>query len=169
MKWYTGVGSRSTPSEVLLLIGTVATNLRHLGFMSRSGGAAGADTAFGAVDELWLPWRGFRGHRNGLLPTPGHFEVASLLHPRWRSLDPPVRSLHARNVGQVLGMTGLSSRFVVCWTPDGAQEAREVSSKTGGTGTAIKLASICGIPVFNLQREGALQNLLGHVNANEQA
>ena len=151
------------------MIGAIATSLRHRGFLSRSGGAAGADTAFGEVDELWLPWRGFRGHRNGLLPTPGHFEVASLLHPRWRSLDPPVRSLHARNVGQILGMTVVPSRFVVCWTPDGAQRASEVSSKTGGTGTAIKLASLCGIPVFNLQREGALQNLLGHVNANEQA
>jgi predicted Rossmann fold nucleotide-binding protein DprA/Smf involved in DNA uptake len=43
---YTGVGSRSTPAEVLELMGDLAARLAGSGWRVRSGRARGADQAF---------------------------------------------------------------------------------------------------------------------------
>jgi hypothetical protein len=49
--------------------------------------------------------------------------------------------------------------FVLCWTPDGATSRQECTSKTGGTATAIKLASDLGIPVINMQKYSSTEDL----------
>ena len=46
MKYYTGVGSRETPQEVLSLMREYSRIMALLGWSFRSGGANGADTAF---------------------------------------------------------------------------------------------------------------------------
>lgn len=56
-----------------------------------------------------------------------------------------------RSVFQVLGSDLLTpSRFVLCWTPDGCEHHITRSSKTGGTGLAISVASSHNIPVVNM-------------------
>jgi hypothetical protein len=54
-------------------------------------------------------------------------------------------------------------KFVICWTPDGAISHAGRSIRTGGTGTAISIASANQIPVFNLQRPEHLARLLDFV------
>jgi hypothetical protein len=57
-------------------------------------------------------------------------------------------------VHQVLGSTCDNvASFVVCWTQDGATCAAETSARTGGTGTAVRIASAHGVTVYNLRRE----------------
>ena len=46
MKWYTGVGSRETPSDILEVMESVGYALASQGWTLRSGGAVGADQAF---------------------------------------------------------------------------------------------------------------------------
>jgi hypothetical protein len=53
------------------------------------------------------------------------------------------------------------SKFVICWTPDGAQT--ETTQATGGTGQAIRIAVACGVPVFNLARTDTLERLKAFV------
>lgn len=146
----------------------LAVRLAARGFILRSGAAAGADTAFevgcllaGGQSEIWLPWKGFNGHADtGLYPNEFHFAIAEKHHQFWANLRHPVRCLHARNVGQVLGADGSQpSQFVVCWTKDGCESAAERTEKTGGTGQAISVASAFGVEVFNLAREGAKERL----------
>ena len=45
-KFYTGIGSRQTPKDILNLIEDVAFKLASKGYILRSGAAKGADTAF---------------------------------------------------------------------------------------------------------------------------
>jgi|JI10StandDraft_1071094.scaffolds.fasta_scaffold573610_2 hypothetical protein len=165
---YAGIGSRSTPPEVLAYMHKVAARLAQRGLVLRSGAAAGADSAFEAGcdagqggKEIWLPWRGFNGHSDtGLLPTEAHFTYAADLHPGWLRLSHGAKKLHARNVGQVLGQDIESPvAFVLCWTPDGCESEMERTMDTGGTGTAIALASRRAIPVFNLRSPGAKDRL----------
>lgn len=169
---YSGVGSRRTPPAVLQLMREVASDLAGLGYILRSGGADGADMACeegcdaaGGPKEIFLPWPGFQGRypdakASTFLPTPESFELAATLHPAWSNLSRGPRALHARNSLQILGLDlATPSAFVLCWTPDGAQTVQETNSKTGGTGTAIRLASLRGVPVFNLARDDALQRL----------
>lgn len=168
--FYAGIGSRRTPPAILALMQKIGARLGSLGFVLRSGGAQGADQAFqqgaasvGAAMQIFLPWPGFEGHKGSYVftsPAPDAFKIVAPLHPKWDSLTQGARRLHARNAHQVLGpRLNDPVRFVVCWTPDGAEQAQEVSRDTGGTGMGIRLASLYGIRVFNLAREGRLQAL----------
>lgn len=159
LKIYAGVGSRKTPKPILKLIFKIASILAKKGYILRSGAADGADTAFelgcnsaGGKKEIWLPWKGFNNHDDtGLYPNPGHFAKAEASLEHWNNLSHGVKRLHARNVGQVFGSNiETPVDFVLCWTPDGATKRSECTSKTGGTGTTIKLASDSNIPVINL-------------------
>ena len=149
MKYYTGVGSRATPLPVLEQMTKIAELLASKGYTLRSGGAVGADTAFekGAGDdkEIWLPWNNFNNNSSKLLPSKQAFEIASHIHPKWSVLKDSVKSLHARNVHQVLGIDlQTPSNFLICWTEGGAI--------IGGTATSIKLAINNRIPVLNLAK-----------------
>lgn len=157
--YFAGIGSRETPEDIGVKQRKIARALATYGIILRSGGADGADSNFeeGYIDvngkmEIWLPWKGFNGRKgNKYLPTPKHYAVAMTLHPAWVYLKRGPQALHARNVGQVAGMdTETPVAFVLCWTKDGAQTEKEVTRDTGGTGTAIRLASRMGIPVINM-------------------
>ena len=58
--YYAGIGSRKTPNEVLSLIVEIAEYFARMGFILRSGGADGADSAFAAgafKKQIFLPKR----------------------------------------------------------------------------------------------------------------
>jgi hypothetical protein len=148
-RWYAGVGSRQTPANVLAYFTTLAGWLhRERGYILRSGGAPGADTAFEAgapptAREIFLPWMLFNG--NGSMhyrPPALAYQIASLYHPAWDRLPSAVRALMARNTQQVLGPNcDTPSDFVICWTIG--------ASGKGGTGQAIRIATAYKIPVFD--------------------
>ena len=61
---------------------------------------------------------------------------------------------------QILGLElDCPTEFVVCWTPDGCESHLKRTSKTGGTGLAISLASKLGIPIYNLYNEDSKECL----------
>ena len=144
--YYTGVGSRETPPDILKLMTEFARVANKMGMVLRSGGADGADRAFelGAdlKKEIYRPEDAI----------PDAFEIASRFHPTWFFLPEYIRKLHARNVFQVLGRDLRTlSKFLVCWTPDGCTQHKTRRKITGGTGTAISVASeIARIPIFNM-------------------
>lgn len=159
MNTYAGIGSRKAPEDILNLMREFAFHAAAAEWILRSGGAEGADITFeqGCDDgdgqkEIFLPWKGFNGSNSSLFPASDDaYTLASGIHPTWRILKEPARKLVARNMHQILGADlNTPVRCVVCWTPDGCESARTYSRKTGGTGTAIKLASLNHIPVFNL-------------------
>jgi hypothetical protein len=164
-RYYAGIGSRSTPAHVLKQMESLARGLSQKGYTLRSGGAKGADTAFekgartidGPAPEIY--------YAEDAAPTKSDaaewaHRIAREHHPAWHALRSPyVRNLMARNTFQVLGYGPQEpvSRFVLCWTPDGAEKA--TSRDSGGTGQAIRLAIANGIPVFNLANGDAIARL----------
>lgn len=163
---YAGVGSRTTPPDVLAEMTRVASRLASMGYTLRSGGAQGADLAFeagaGPMKEIF-PGSARAGARE--------HAIAREVHPSPFALDRSrnpgfVWNLMARNTNQVFGRN-LDSPvdFVLCWTPDGAEHHGERTRATGGTGQAIEMASRKGIPVINMSRPGweaRLDSVLGH-------
>lgn len=111
--------------------------LTKVGYVLRSGGATGADTAFelgsaGAIvftaDDPIPQWA---------------FDTVDKYHPVANELTYYERRLHARNAMILLGAAGCTPvEFVVCWTPGG--------KVTGGTGQALRIAKDLGIRVYNL-------------------
>jgi hypothetical protein len=158
--YYAGIGSRETPEFECKIMTRFATYAEKSGFVLRSGGAQGADLAFEAGvanasnKEIYLPWKGFNGlSGQGYIigyPTTELEErannLAASIHPNWGACSQGARRMHTRNMAQIMG-SNLSDpvKFVVCYTHKG--------SGKGGTGQALRLAHLMGIPVFDLGHE----------------
>lgn len=163
LKFYTGVGSRDTPNDIQVLMMRLAHKLYSKGWILRSGGAGGADKAFemgvpmlnGNSAEIYLPWDGFRGMREQqnsaylsttqaeLRAEAKGFLKEAIGESHFNNLKGTALKLHARNVFQVLGKDlQTPSKLLICWTKGGKD--------VGGTATAIKLARMNNIKVYNL-------------------
>ena len=162
---YVGIGSRKTPPIILACMEEIGAILQRQGWLLRSGGAEGADSAFerGAdraaredgimtCKEIYIPWNGFQQRFNyepgvilatTLPKTREAMKMTKYYHPAWERLSQGARLLHSRNIHQILGrdLNDLSD-IVICWTENG--------SIKGGTGQALRIALDLGIPVLNL-------------------
>mgnify|MGYP001166279383 FL=1 len=155
---YAGIGARATPPGVLEIMKALASRMEGEDWKLRSGGAAGADSAFeaGVVNPsnkaIYLPGQRFNQRSAGM---PGVYdstrqqgwqqalETVARYHPAPERLSPFARNLMARNAMQVLGpRLDAPADLVVAYTPGGAV--------TGGTGQALRMAGDIGIPVRNL-------------------
>jgi hypothetical protein len=148
--FYAGIGSRKTPQDILEKMKVIGYVLALQGYILRSGGAEGADSAFETgcdmakgEKEIFLPWRRFNGHSSLLYtPSPEAFEIASRRHPSWDRVSDGGKALHARNSHQILGNSLKEPiQFVVCY-----------SEGVGGTEQALRLADELKIYVINLHR-----------------
>ena len=141
---YTGIGSRKTPQEILEFMTQIAKHLDHLGYHLRSGGAKGADTAFSKGSTNYTIFTADQA-------TSEAMQIAQKYHKAWDKMGDYAKKLHARNTFQVLGINlNNPSKFLICWTPDGAETHSERSIQTGGTGTAISIADKWDIKIYNL-------------------
>lgn len=169
---YTGVGSRELPTRETGLVRDVGNALTDEGYILLTG-----DASRGCDDIFWqhslAPYRrrfgphgkaAYEDEVHVVSPGCDHYDkayyIAGLTHPAWRWIPDWMKELHTRNVFQVLGeFVNDPTEFLVCWTSDGAETSKETSKKTGGTGTAIRIADTFGVPVFNLQRSGTIERL----------
>lgn len=159
VKFYTGIGDRAVPEEVLAELEDIAYILADKGYVLRTANSGGADTAFinGAKEqggdnnvEIWIPWPSYcKGVSSSIRYMDSYvpfFDVVSNFHPAWDNCSEGAKKLLTRYLftvtGEELADTDSYSEFLVCWTP----EAIEL----GGVGLAINLARYSDIPVFNL-------------------
>lgn len=170
-KYYAGIGSRSTPNNILDLQCKIATQLEKDGWLLSSGGAEGSDEAFErglptiTPNRVILPWSGF----NKKYTSDGYFDyysakreikeqcedLASAIHPYWDNLKQSYRTLHARNVMQILGENlDTPVKFVLYWAPEDKHGVAK-----GGTRTAVVLAQRLGIPTFNMLHTDVIERL----------
>ena len=165
MKYYTGIGSRETPPQMLVLMQAIAMGMHHKGYTLRSGGAEGADKAFetgciavGGAKEIYLPWKRFN---NNLSPdymvSKEALEMASEHHPAWERCSEGAKKLHARNMYQILGLDlATPTNVVICWTKDAKGQ--------GGTGQAIRLAQKYNIKVYDLGDNAVKEHIIKQLN-----
>lgn len=149
---YAGIGPRLTPIDICEVMYHAAVRLNQMGWTLRSGHAEGADQAWEAGHlttqrEIYLPWPGFnRGNGVGMFVSPDSEElrrVASEVHPAWSRISVGAQKLMMRNVAIMLGpQLNDHVKFATYWSAD-----RKVQ---GGTGNALRLASLYGIPSFNI-------------------
>jgi hypothetical protein len=171
---YAGIGSRTTPTDILSKMMDIGELLAREKWVLRSGGADGADSAFeigcnrgNGHKEIFLPWPYFNKSTSELIrPSKAAYELAAKIHPAWNKLSFGATALHARNCHQILGWElNDPVNVVICWTEGGKQ--------VGGTATAIKLAKQHKIPILNLGcptvKDFHYDELLRICNINRQA
>lgn len=182
MKFYTGIGSRNTPEDILEIMSDLAFIFHKKGWTLRSGGADGADLAFeegvkrSLVDidrfpyfhdaNIYIPWKNFRVvddlwkdmyiHVTNKDVLRNAEIIASQIHPNWNACSRGAKALHTRNIFQVIGHWDepFQSKFVICWAPISGD------SVTGGTRTAVEFAKSLNIEVFNLAEKKSLDRVL---------
>ena len=174
MKYYSGVGSRNTPTKIMGMMTALASKLASEGWTLRSGAAQGADSAFeegvmhyfetngdaypapASMANIYIPWRGFveinadyKDWYKVLSDQNNKLEaekIAASIHPAWERCSRGAKALHTRNVYQVLGQNlNAPSSFLVCWAETGKD-----GKPNGGTRTAWVLAEKYGVKCFNL-------------------
>lgn len=174
MIYYTGVGSRVTPNDVLDTMRTIARALGKFGWVLRSGGAPGADMAFeegcdevNGPKEIFLPWKRFNKNNSPLYPPkPEAYQIARSVNlDHFDYLKPTIQHLLARNAHQVEGWDlNKKSKLLICWTPDGCKSIETRTKQSGGTGTAIAIAYRVAVPVYNLYWQADYEALLDHID-----
>ncbi len=153
VKFYTGIGSRETPKEIIDLFKKVAMYLANKDYILRSGGVKGADQAFetgcdevNVKKEIYLPWNRFENSDSNLIVSADTnskaYQIAEKFHPYWHNLSQGAKKLQARNSHQVLGGDlNTPTDFIICWTKNGKGQ--------GGTGQAIRIAKGFDISIFD--------------------
>ncbi len=181
--YYTGVGSRETPTNILKLMHQVAYGMARLGYTGRSGSAGGADTAFeqgyneyaivnGISDyysfEAYLPWKGFsdiiEDSVHIVTPNLNNYQeacdIAATLHPIYHKLKRGAKALHTRNVYQILGLDlNTPSKILFCYAQPTYNKQGELTGVKGGTNTAVQLAMKHDIKVYNFYFEEDIQTV----------
>jgi len=168
---FAGIGSREIPASMEAQVKKAIAMIKKAGdYALRSGGAIGADTMFeknwgSDKKEIFIA-----EDKSGKViytpkTNPEEFQVAKETHPKFNAVtSPKAKALMARNTNQIFGVNlDTPVDFVLCWTQDGATTAEQTYITSGGTGQAIRMASMKGIPVINMLNpswEIELQTLL---------
>ena len=159
MRYYAGIGSRSTPLGICAEMTMLAHALANQGYVLRSGHADGADMAFeqGALygkREIFIPWHKFNGadskmHFEYIVPNLKDEwiqESVDKYHPAPHNLTDGARRLMGRNACQILGLHGVTPvDFVICWTNS--------AGLNGGTSQAMRISMDHKIPIMNMAHE----------------
>lgn len=177
---YAGIGSRKVNRQRSKLHVEIGFCMALAGYRDNSGAADSSDTnfEFGAkaaynfvadhlgipmderdpsmVIQIFLPWPGFNGRGNEKGYVSKELPEAELLtakyHHNWANLSDGAKKMMSRNAMQILGIDlAKKTKFVICETPDGAYTSEMTTSKTGGTGQAIRIAGDYNVQVFNLK------------------
>lgn len=189
--YYTLVGSRKTPKDIMELMVKFAEKGCSFGYIGRSGGAEGSDSCLedgvksfrdkinlaptngSEFMEIYLPWKDFNGRdssMSGYYTLPwmdnkyGAEKIASEIHPAWDKCSQGAKKLHSRNIYQLLGRDlNTPSRFILCWAEPKYKDRRTEEVK-GGTGTAVKLGIDNGVEIINLYWEDQRKRVEDWVN-----
>lgn len=163
LKYYSGIGSRTTPSDVCQVMTEIATNMENAGYVLRSGAAPGADAAFEAgvrqgSKQIWDP-------RSALVAVhPWAIqEIRKHCHEfPFDKMTEFVQNLLVRNMYQILGEDGKSPvNLVICWTIN----IDPCHKDSGGTRYAARCAAAHGIRIDNLRNP---QTLKAYIERNIQ-
>ena len=174
---YAGIGSRETSIDIQKEMYKIAKELESLGYVGQSGGAPGADKAFEGANQPWekedgtiagtkeftkskanvTKWARYSDGKN----TSSKFvvfkasdsndkvrNIAKEIHPKKQDLsDKDGLDLHARNTFQVFGKNlDTPVDFVLFY----AEEQKDSIRPKGGTGQAVEMARLKGIPTINM-------------------
>lgn len=143
----------------------VANLLSSNGYILRSGGAEGADSAFekGSLkSRIYLPWEGFNNKYiddGTYIVPPRRYDFVEDYHPNPTALSVYGYKFMSRNSYQVLGDdldNPVLSDFVICYTPDG--------KASGGTGQALRIAKDYKVEIFNFFFDKHIEMLYSKFN-----
>ncbi len=182
-KYFTTIGSRTTPKDVNDLLEEVSYHLLRIGFVGRSGGCSeGPDHSLtkaviriledfkvdgSKIAEIIIPWDGAFNLKHGDLGGSVYnaeklanygfaIEIAKTSHYNWDALTKRShKALHTRNSYQPLGITlNVPSGMILTYCP-----ITKGGYYKGGTASALNLSKGWLIPILNCYLEEDLNKV----------
>ena len=192
---YAGIGSRETSIDIQKEMYKIAKELESLGYVGQGGGAIGADKAFEGANQPWekedgtvagtkeftisksnvTKWAKYSDGKNiaskfvVFKSSDSNDKVRNIakeIHPKKQKLsEKDGLDLHARNTFQVFGKNlDTPVDFVLFY----AQEQKDSIRPKGGTGQAVEMARLKGIPTINMADKNWREQLDNVLNKNNQ-
>ena len=192
---YAGIGSRETSIDIQKEMYKIAKELESIGYVGQSGGAIGADKAFEGANQPWEKEDGtvagtkeFTKSKSNVTKWAKYSDgkniaskfvvfkssdsndkvrnIAKEIHPKKQELsEKDGLDLHARNTFQVFGKNlDTPVDFVLFY----AQEQKDSIRPKGGTGQAVEMARLKGIPTINMSDKNWREQLDNVLNKNNQ-
>lgn len=192
---YAGIGSRETSIDIQKEMYKIAKELESIGYVGQSGGAIGADKAFEGANQPWEKEDGtvagtkeFTKSKSNVTKWAKYSDgkniaskfvvfkssdsndkvrnIAKEIHPKKQELsEKDGLDLHARNTFQVFGKNlDTPVDFVLFY----AQEQKDSIRPKGGTGQAVEMARLKGIPTINMADKNWREQLDNVLNKNNQ-
>ena len=166
-KPYAVTGNRDMPEHLIAKMVELVKKLEGLGYTLRTGGLEGVEEAvenaatIETKKEVILPFRDFNQKKSKFTYVSDRAHaVAKMFFPSYDTIKKGAQLFLAKNARLVMGNNMTSpALFLLCWTEDGVEAARDRTMRTGFTGHPIAIASTIGIPVFNLGNPSAEQRL----------
>jgi hypothetical protein len=156
--YYTGIGLDLPSDDLLPRITYAAYEARKKGFILRTSLSDGA----------WVPFWIGSGYgkfmdririkeATALALNMAKSYIAQINRNKWDYFDQHQKNLHALDIMLLFGpQCNHPSKFLLCWTPNGAESAAHctgLNGVTGYVGFLIQVARVNKIPVINLQRK----------------
>jgi hypothetical protein len=169
--YYTAVSLPGFPDALIPDMRNTASRLAQKGFILRTGFD---DAAWGSFMGSAKPFNRYvHISTNDITPTDLRIAKDTIREKDkfgWDCMDKQKKMRYARNVALLLGIGNSEpSKFLLCWTPNGAECAAHctgLNGKTGFVGFFIIIARTHGIPVINLHRpewEAKLNSVLSKI------
>ena len=116
--------------------------------------------------EPYIPFNGYNDSgESEFTTTPWNKKLGAEIISGWSRIPDNIHSIVGVNIAVMLGKWNSEhSKFLIVWTPDGVENSNKTNRETGYVSTAIEVAHIYGIPVFNLKREDAMPRLKEHLS-----
>lgn len=162
-------GNKGAPVEILNKVKELVALFNKVGITVRTGCAdeieLAADEAATEKRERILPWRDFAEKESKLVWNSERANIiAKRYHPTYDNMKKGVQHILGKNARLVLGdKMNSPARFLLIWTEDGSEHARQKTAKTGLAGHIIAIASAAGVPIYNLGNPTAEQRLREYI------
>lgn len=168
-KAYAALSNKNAPEEVVETMRRLVHKLNDEGYTLRTAGNEGPEESLEAQTEqkeVHIPWKGFNNRESRFNRNDNNaIEIVQAFHPTFASLKPAVQAIIARSAHVILGKDLRSPvRFLVCWSEDGLENAKDRSIKSGYMGMPVAVANSLSIPVFNLKNADATTRLRNFLN-----
>lgn len=164
------VSNPDMPESIKETLEMIAIKLSEQEYTVRLGGNKGLEEIFEHKVkrvELQLPWKGFNEKESKFTFTSENAkEISKAYSPVYDKLPDAVKVFLGRNVRLLLGKDLKSpAMFLIVWTADGCESARDRTFRTGNAGHVIAMASAMRIPIFNISKQDSINRLLKYLES----
>ena len=178
---YLAISNEGVPDSVLERVRVISKKLKEMGYTHRDLASPSRDkmngvATLGAEDKvaIYTAWAGYGkddiNDRSKIVvhaPSEKAYRIATKYNTSFNKLKPAIRAFIARDMAALLGEdSNTPIDFLLCWTENGEEKKKELTTNTGKLRNMIYLCNEFNIPVFNLGKSDAIDRFKQYLKSH---